>query len=286
MNAQTVHVPGPRTSVIRLGLTALALLLASRVCEAAQWKYSLGIHDMVVRDVDSSTYGIGGHAEVDDVTALGKHRFASFDVYLDHDTDHLDPDHIPVWWETDLGIDGRFGDNARKTFIGWTVGEQTRMNTTSSIERQFHLLPAVVGGFAGSSVTASLQTGIGYNFLEIDDDAPRLRGYDRTNLRQTTSAGALAADVHARIGASWEAFGHGEEWRDSDAWIQTQYVMGFRVATARWGKGSQVAFSVERNEYNLERYSTPGLPAVLGWDDDLMFKLDFRFVRPTSHASE
>jgi hypothetical protein len=127
---------------------------------------------------------------------------------------------------------------------------------------------------------------IGYHFLEIDDDAPRLRGYDRTNLRETTSAGALAADVTFRIGESWEIFGHGEEWRDSDDWIQTRYATGFRVATERWGKDSQVAFSVERNEYNLDRYSTLGLPAVLGWDDDLMFKLDFRFVRPTSRGSQ
>jgi hypothetical protein len=262
------------------------LTCTSGACDAAQWKYSLGVHDMEVRDVDSSTWGIGGHAEVDDVTALRRHRYASFDVYLDHDTDHLDPDHIPVWWETDLGIDGKFGAGARKTFIGWSVAQETRMNTVSSIERQLHLLPAVVAGFAGDSVNASLKTGVGYNFLEIDDDAPRLRGYDRTNLRQTTAAGALAADIRARLGASWEVFGHGEEWRDSDDWIQTQYVAGFRVATDRWGKGSQVAFSVERNEYNLDRYSTPGLPAVLAWDDDLMFKLDFRFVRPTSHASE
>jgi hypothetical protein len=262
----------------RWGLAVLAVTLAPGVCRAAQWKYSLGVHDMEVRDVDSSTYGIGGHAEVDDTTPLARHRFASFDVYLDHDTDHLDPDHIPVWWETDLGIDGKFGEGAHKTFISWTVGEQTRMNTVSSIERQFHLLPAVVAGFSGNFMDVSLRTGIGYNFLEIDDDAPRLRGYDRTNLRQTTSAGALAGDLRARIGESWEVFGHGEEWRDGDDWIQTQYVAGFRVATERWGKGSQVAFSVEYNEYNLDRYSTPGLPAVLGWDDDLMFKLDFRFV--------
>jgi len=271
--------------IARLGIATLALIFVSHACEAAQWKYALGLHDMVVRDVDSSTYGIGGHAEVDDVTALGRHRFASFDVYLDHDTDHLDPDHIPVWWETDLGIDGKFGAGDRKTFIGWEVAQDTRMNTTSSIERQLHLLPAVVVGFAGNSVDASLKTGIGYNFLEIDDDAPRLRGYDRTNLRETTSAGALAADVTFRIGEAWEVFGHGEEWRDSDDLIQTQYVAGFHVATERWGKGSQVAFSIERNDYNLDRYSTPGLPAVLGWDDDLMFKLDFRFVRPASHGS-
>jgi hypothetical protein len=266
-------------NVLRAALV-LTLAAGAGVGEAADWTYSLGVHDMAVRDVDSTTWGIGGHAEVDQITAADRHRYASFDVYLDHDTDHLDPDHIPVWWETDLGIDGKFWNGSRDMFIGWAVRQDTRMNTVSSIERQVHLLPAVMGGFAGSSVQASLRAGIGYNFLEVDDDAPRLRGYDRTNLRQTTSAGALAADAAFQIGTSWQVFGHGEEWWDGDDWIQTQYVAGFRVAAERWGKGSQVSFSAERNEYNLDRYSTPGLPAVLGWDDDLMFKLDFRFVRP------
>jgi hypothetical protein len=268
------------------GLVALALTLGPAAVDAAQWEYALGVHNMEVRDVDSSTYGVSGHAEVSDITSAGRHRFADFDVYVDHDQDHLDPDHIPIWWETDLGIDGRFVTGSRKMFVGWEVRQDTRMNTVSSIERQFHLLPAIVAGFAGNSVDASLKTGIGYNFLEIDDDAPRLRGYDRTNLRDTTSAGALAVDTTIRIGSSWQVFGHGEEWRDSDDWIQTQYVAGFRVATDRWAKGSQVAFSVERNEYNLDRFSTPGLPLVLAWNDDLMCKLDFRFVRLAAHASE
>ena len=267
-------------------LSAFVFIAAATDARAAEWRYSLGVHDMAVPDVSSSTYGIGGHAEVDRVTASDRHLFGSFDVYLDHDQDHLDPDHIPVWWETDLGVDSRFWTGPRKMFIGWVIGQETRMNTVSSIERQIHLLPAVAGGFAGDHAQASLKAGVGYNFIEIDDDAPRLRGYDRTHLRQTTTAEALAADTTFRIGASWQVFGHGEEWWDGGDWIQTQYAAGFRVATDRWAKGSQVSFSAERNEYNLDRFSTPGLPAVLAWDDDLMFKLDFRFVRPISHAAE
>jgi len=275
-------------TLIRTAAPAVAalLLLGSGAAQAAQWKYSLGIHDMLVSDVDSTTLGVSGHAEVDDLTSAGRHRFASFDVYLDHDEDHLDPDHIPVWWETDLGIDGKFFSGERNMFVGWVVSQETRMNTVSSIERQLHFLPAVETGFAGDAVRASLKAGIGYNFLEVDDDAPRLRGYDRTNLRQTTSAGAVAVDTSIAIGPSWQVFGHAEEWRDSDDWIQTQYLAGFRVAAERWGKGSQVAFSVESNEYNLERYSTPGLPPPLAWDDDLMFKVDFRFVRPNPRGPQ
>jgi len=273
------------TRTASLGAVALACALASSTGEAAQWTYELGVHNMVVRDVDSTTWGLSGRAEVDDVTEAGRHRYGIFDVYLDHDEDHLDPDHIPVWWQTDLGIDAKFFQGSRKMFVGWAVTQDTRMNTVSSIERQIHLLPAIEAGFAGDAVRASVKTGIGYNFIEIDDDAPRLRGYDRTNLRQTTSAGAVAADTTFNIGSSWEVFGHGEEWRDSDDWIQTQFITGFRVAADRWGKGSQVAFSAEYNEYNLERWQLPGLPTVLGWDDDLMYKLDFRFVRPSARKS-
>ncbi|HEX7237469.1 MAG TPA: hypothetical protein VF405_10945 [Gammaproteobacteria bacterium] len=274
------------TRTVTLGLAALAPMLVPSAGEAAEWKYSLGIHNMVVSDVDSTTWGVGGRAEVDDVTEAGKHRYATFDVYLDHDEDHLDPDHIPVWWETNLGIDNEFWQGSRSLYLGWVVEFDSRMNTVSSVERQVHLLPAARFGFAGNAVQASLEAGIGYNFLEIDDDAPRLRGYDRTNLRETTSADAVAADVAFRVGKSWEVFGHTEQWHDSDnEWIQTQFVAGFDVAAERWGKGSQIGFSVETNEYNLDRYSTPGLPPVLAWDDDLFYKLDFRFVRPMSRAS-
>ena len=101
------------TRTVSLGLAALALALASSVSEAAQWKYSLGVHDMLVGDVDSTTLGIGSHAEVDDMTPADRHRYASFDVYR-IDEDHLDPDHIPVWWETNLGVTTSSG-RARET---------------------------------------------------------------------------------------------------------------------------------------------------------------------------
>ena len=281
-----ICVTGTLTRTASVGVAALVLTLAASPSRAADWTYALGLHNMVVRDVSSSTYGLTGHAEVDDITPKDRHRFGSFDVYLDHDQDHLDPDHIPVWWQTDLGIDAKFFQGSRDMFVGWAVTQDTRMNTVSSIERQIHLLPAVEGGFAGDAVRASVKAGIGYNFIEIDDDAPRLRGYDRTNLRQTTSAGAFAADLAFRVGSSWQVFAHGEEWRDSDDWIQTQFLTGVRVAADRWGKGSQIAFSAEYNEYNLERWQAPGLPTVLAWDDDLMYRLDFRFVRPSKRTTQ
>ena len=46
-----------------LGVAALGLTLVSSIGEAAQWTYQLGVHNMVVRDVDSTTWGLSGCAE-------------------------------------------------------------------------------------------------------------------------------------------------------------------------------------------------------------------------------
>ena len=74
------------TIVALAGFAAFALTLApGAAAAAARWTYSLGVHNLEVRDVGSSTYGLSGHAEVDDVTPAARHRFAYFDVYVDHD---------------------------------------------------------------------------------------------------------------------------------------------------------------------------------------------------------
>ena len=86
------------TRTLPRGFVALALTLVAGAGAAAEWEYSLGVHDMAVRDVDSHTYGIGGRAEVDTVTSAGRHMFGSVDLFVDHDKDDLDPDHIPMWW--------------------------------------------------------------------------------------------------------------------------------------------------------------------------------------------
>ena len=87
-------------------LLGVLLLLATGAVEAADWRYSVGIHDYNVPDVDSHTYGIDATVSMDERTESGRHTFASADVFVDHDQDDLDPDHIPIWWKVHLGTDG------------------------------------------------------------------------------------------------------------------------------------------------------------------------------------
>src|SRR4051812_37794405 len=70
---------------------------------ADDWRYSIGVHDFIVSDVDSQTYGINAGVSIDKRTDGGRHVFGSFDIFLDYDSDHLDNDHIPIWWQLHLG---------------------------------------------------------------------------------------------------------------------------------------------------------------------------------------
>ena len=242
----------------------------------------MGLHDLAVPDVSSDTFGIDGGVSVDKQTDAGRHYFGSFDLLVDRDQDHLDPDHIPIWWMLHLGSDGKlwqFGDEA---YVGWTADLNTRMNTASSIERQIKVLPAIVLGYDGDSWQASVKAGVGYFFQEIDDDAPKLRGFDRTGLRQTMAAGSLGASASAKLGSAWKVSGMAQAWRDDSDWLETEYGAELHFDVSRWvrSKDSELVLSAEVHEYNLDIYphsAIGGLP-VLGWNDDLLIRLTYTKV--------
>ena len=259
----------------------LALPPAACLAESVDWRYSMGLHDTMVPDVNSDTFGLNGSLSVDKRTDAGRHYFGSFDLFVDRDQDHLDPDHIPIWWMLHLGTDGRFWQPGNGGYAAWTADINTRMNTVSSIERQIKALPAIVLGYDGDSFEASLKGGVGYFFQEIDDDAPKLRGFDRTGLRQTTFAESLGGSASVRLGSSGTLSGTAQGWWDGGDWLETEYGAEIRFGLDRWvhAAGSELVFSVEAHEYNLDIYPhSPAGEPVLGWDDDLMIRLSYSGV--------
>lgn len=259
-------------------LAAAFLTSPTEACaaDAVDWRYSMGLHDLAVPDVGSDTFGINASASVDMRTAAGRHYFGSADLFVDRDRDHLDPDHIPVWWMLHAGTDGTWLALGGNGHLGWTADADTRMNTTSSIERQIKLLSAVVLGYGGDAVQASLLAGVGWFFQEIDDDAPKERGFTREGLRHTTVAESWGGKVAARLGGGWSLSGSARQWRDGDEWLETEYGAQLHLAADRWFKasGSEFVLSVEVHEYNLDPYphSAQG-SAVLDWNDDLLIRL-------------
>ena len=256
-----------------------ALLLASAAsgCVAADWRYGFGVHDFAVPDVDSHTYGLNGRVSVDKRTDSGRHLFGSFDIFWDRDKDHLDNDHIPIWWQSHLGSDGNFW-RASRMRVGWTADVETRMNTVSSVERQITALPAVVAGYDGQILQASLEAGAGWFFLHFDDDAPREQGYDRNELQNSTFAYAATAKLALKLGESWTISGRAQSWWDRHQTLENYCQAALRMDARDWiGGGSMkqpaLVLSADYYRYNLDVYNRANAPPVLRWNDDLMIRL-------------
>jgi len=271
---------------MKLSRTLAALLLASAASAGAaaeaeaeaDWRYAIGVHDFAVPDVDSHTYGLNGRVSVDKRTDSGRHFYGSFDLFWDHDKDHLDPDHVPVWWQLHLGAEGDFW-RADRIRLGWTANIDTRINTASGIERHITAYPALVGGYDGPTVQASLDAGAGWFFLEIDDDAPRLQGYDRSGLRNSTFAYAATGKLAFKLGEAWTFSGRARGWWDSHGALQRHYQAALRADISNWMGGSSkqpaLVLSADSYKYNLDVYNRLGLPPVLRWNDDLMIRFVF-----------
>jgi hypothetical protein len=253
-------------------LRAVAILLLSTTAGAADWRFSLGIHDYVVPQADSDTLGVDARASFDQHSERGLHYFASLDLFVDHDEDHLDPDHIPIWWQLHAGSDGTFLQSG-KARLGWTANFDTSMNTVSSIERRMTALPALVGAYDGNVFEGALTAGAGWFFQEIDDDVPKTRGYGREDFRNSTGGYAVKADARIRIGESWSASAMALGWWASGDPLWKEYKAELRHQMDGWHEGSALAFSADYNDYNLDVYASPGLPPILPWDHDVLFRL-------------
>ena len=260
-------------------LAALLLAGAASTGQADDWRYSVGIHDFAVPDVNSDTYGINGGVSIDKHTAAGRHVYGSAVVYVDRDQDDLDPSRYPIWWQIHAGTDGDFRQNERTRF-GWNADVATRMNTASSIEREISAMPSLVVAYDAEVFRASAQAGAGWFFLEIDDDVPKARGYvreERGDFRHSTLGYSLEADMTLKLGSSFSAYGEAQEWWDSHEWLQTRYKVALRMATGQsHGQSSEFVLSADFSEYSLDPYFRPnvGVP-IMPWDNDVMIRLSF-----------
>jgi len=254
-----------------LSLTASASALAG----ATDWRYSVGVHDVVVDDLNSHTYGITAGVRVDKRTSVGTHHFGKLDLFLDHDRDHLDPDHIPIWYQLHARSDRDFWKPSPAFHIGWAADFDTRANTVSSIERQITLLPALVAGLDGKVFSASVEAGVGYWFLELDDDAPKKRGYGRGDLRRSTFAQSAAGDAMIDLGPSFKLIGRVQGWWDGNDWLYTRYAVEAHLSVDRWIRGSEIVLDTQINDYNFDFYNRPDLQPILPWGDDMLIKVIF-----------
>jgi hypothetical protein len=259
----------------------VSMLILTLPAAASDWGWSLGLHDFVVPDESSHTPGIGAGLFVEHAFPSGMIFNGSFDLFVDYDTDELDPDHIPVWWQTELALKKSFADASPSTKLSWVIDATAKRNTASTLEFNTDAMAGVVVDYDGGALDASLKGLLGHYRLEMDDDLPAERGYSRDDLIVSTGAYSIGAEVGFDLGAKTRLSARAQQWASDERWLERQAEVGLTHGMSIGGRAGTLVVSGEYFEYNLDNFSpsmtTQGsepLP-ILPWDDDLLVRVYF-----------
>src|SRR5678815_5164802 len=156
---------------------AVLFSLAPPTPPVAQWTFSVGVHDMIVSDVNEYAAGIDAGTSWDVPMRSGAEVLGSLEGLLDQQNDVLDPDHIGLRMMTEhrwIEPFARFGDS---TALQGVFDADGKDNTPSSIEWEFRGTYGLAIAYNDGANYASFKTSVGYFAIELDDDVPRTRGY-------------------------------------------------------------------------------------------------------------
>lgn len=263
------------------------LISATPTAHAADWRMTLGGHDFIVEQADSHTFGVG-------IGVLAAHETGSnillsgrVSTYFDVDNDELDPDHIPIWFQSDFLASGKLAELSERIAMKWFVGLDDRRNTVSSVEKQHKLMTGIDMGFYAKAYEIGVKASAGYYFLEIDDDVPRMRGYEWGGLRNETLAGSLQLYAGMGLGSCVDLHVFAQQWHDGDDWLENKFVVTFAYDANHWLKGGwfeggQLVLDIEHTEYNLAPYDNrltddPDYLPILPWDNDTFVRVYIDF---------
>ncbi|WP_338589950.1 hypothetical protein VXM60_17290 [Shewanella khirikhana] len=255
----------------------LALVGVSQVSASElDWKLAFGVHDFQVESSD--TLGVHAAVSLDYVTDGGILLHGNFDTYLDRDKDKLDPDHIPIWFQSSYYARGNWLNLSEGLKLDWQLDLRGKRNTVSSVEKQIKFYPSLLLDYARPAFGATATVGMGYYFLEIDDDVPKERGYVRGEFGNDATAWMGDVGAYVMLAPGWKLSGGVEHWADGSETLETKYRAALEVNTPGLYKDSVLTFSMEQSRYNLDHYDKwpkdheDYLP-ILPWDTDTLYRL-------------
>jgi hypothetical protein len=135
-----------------------------------RWTARFGLSDFQVEN--SHTPGISAGLKGRYETAGGIRLKLLLTTTIDIDTDHLDSDHIPVWFKSYLKAEKDFFTISPGIKLLGTGDLEHKMNTVSSIEQSADLMAGLKLQFETQKAELFAKVGAGGYYLEIDDDLP------------------------------------------------------------------------------------------------------------------
>lgn len=270
----------------KLVLTLLIMLVYTPA-NASQWALSFGANDMVVknaRPLEEAPNGDTSHTFGAQVALHGKsNREAAvqqsgyFKIFADKDKDHLDPDHIPIWFLGEYQAKSKLASLSKNSAIKMIFDAEYLSNTVSSIERKTKLFAGISAEYETRAFAASIKTNAGRYALEIDDDVPRIRGYDREGLKNIEIAYSIMADTNIALGEKFNLYMLAQTWQNGDQWLENQLKLQLNYDSNSWQKDSTVVVNITHTEYNLDSYNhadtgAPDYLPILPWTSDTLIQ--------------
>ena len=272
-------------SILYSELLASILCLISLSVNAVERGITIGISDFIVTDITpnsihdgttSHAYGINAgvffkHTFVEDIVVGG-----SADFYLEHDKDHTDPDHIPLWYKLQLYSFGPIHKTSKNTDLKWLVDIRNKENTVSGIEREIKCFFGLGINSHNERSHIALNVYTGFFYLEFDDDAPnKYAGYERIDLDDGTAAVSAMIEGSLKLTDRFTFSGSATNWSSMDGeWLENELMAKINYASDDWIKDSTIHLCVLHTHYNLDIHyrETLGKP-ILPWDKDVLVRL-------------
>jgi len=269
---------GKFSSLVFLGV------LVSSSLEAVTLGVDVGLHDFIVSDIKndtpldgisggtSHTLGVNAALWVQHTTEKNINIFAKAEGFLDKDNDHLDPDHIPVWFDFVIDIDGEIERINENNLIKWYVYMDNKQNTVSCIEREIRQHIGVGWEYQRKALTLALNAYAGFYYIEIDDDTPGKRGYTRLELDDGEASNVFEFEFDYKFNKSWSFAGSLKRYSANAGFeeLETNYDFLLTYDTSdAFLEGTTLNLKVKYTKYNFDRFNTHPLD-VLPWDNDTL----------------
>ena len=262
-----------------------AFLVFTFSLSAWQFNTTAGLHDFIVADIQddvakdgiqagtSHTFGANVALYASHTTNADIHLFAKAEIFWDNDKEHLDPDHIPFWFDSLFQADGPVYAFDEHHSFRWQILADNKQNTVGCIERQVRQHIGMAYAYRKGNFTLDTALYAGFYYIEYDDDTPIARGYERMQLDDGEGSNILSFDAsyrwkQVRVSGYFRRYGAnaGGEWLESEA----QLLLSCKADD--WlTPGATINLKLRSSLYDIERFYIPdiGVP-VLPFDNSTL----------------
>jgi len=246
------------------------------------------VHDFVVADIvndspddgiksgTSHTLGLNIGLIARHTTSSDIHFLAKAEVFLDRDKDHLDSDHIPVWFAFSFDVYGDMYRIDEQNQFKWYVAMDNKQNTVSCIERQVRQHVGVGYEFNSDAFTFDVNAYAGFYYIEFDDDTPVARGYTRQDTDDGEASNVFEIKIKYDFSKNFACSGYAKQYSANTGMenLERDYeiLMVYKNASFLL-EHSRLNFEIKHAKYSLERFfkNPPGIP-ILPFDNDTLFQ--------------